>query len=102
MRSGFRPGAIFRKISAPTHGVRDDSNDEKAVGESGASVAEWMSSHGFAILKVTLGVLLVWVGFQQVCPGLCDVEVLAGKTLHVLALGLIPIKACAWVLAMLE
>ena len=63
---------------------------------------DWVASHGFAMLKVSLGVLLVWLGFQQVCPGLCDVEVLAGKTLHVLALGLIPIKLCGWVLAMVE
>jgi len=64
--------------------------------------AEWMASHGFALMKVTLGVALVWLGFQQVCPGLCDVEVLAGRTLHVLAVGLIPIRVCAWVLAMVE
>ncbi len=64
--------------------------------------AEWMASHGFVMLKVSLGVALVWLGFQQVCPGLCDAEVLAGRTLHVLAVGLIPIRVCAWVLAMVE
>jgi uncharacterized membrane protein YkgB len=64
--------------------------------------AEWASTHGVAILRVTLGLIFVWFGVLKFCPGLCDVEVLAGKTIHVLTLGLLPLKIGIWLLGFVE
>jgi uncharacterized membrane protein YkgB len=63
---------------------------------------EWSSVHGVQMLRVTLGFVFVWFGVLKFCPGLCDVEVLAGKTVQLLTLGLIPIKICVAMLGVLE
>ncbi len=64
--------------------------------------AEWASTHGVAILRVSLGLIFVWFGVLKLCPGLCDVEVLAARTMQALTFGLIPVKICIRMLAVAE
>jgi len=63
---------------------------------------QWASTHGVAILRVSLGVIFVWFGVLKFCPGLCDVEVLAAKTMQVMMFGLVPAKVCIRILAIAE
>jgi uncharacterized membrane protein YkgB len=63
---------------------------------------EWASTHGVDILRVALGIVFVWFGVLKFCPGLCDVEVLAAKTMQVLTLGLVPVRICVWTLGAAE
>lgn len=67
-----------------------------------AACAKWASSHGVAVLRIVLGIIFVWFGVLKFCPGLCDVEDLAGRTMQVLTLGLIPVKICIRLLAIVE
>jgi uncharacterized membrane protein YkgB len=62
----------------------------------------WASERGVAMLRVTLGVVFVWFGVLKLCPGLCDVETLAARTMQLLTLGLIPARICLRILAMAE
>ena len=64
--------------------------------------AEWASTHGVAILRISLGIIFVWFGVLKLCPGLCDVEVLAGRTMQTLTWGLVPVKICIRMLALAE
>jgi len=63
---------------------------------------KWASTNGVTILRVTLGLIFVWFGVLKFCPGLCDVEVLAAKTMQALTLGLIPARVCICMLGVLE
>jgi uncharacterized membrane protein YkgB len=63
---------------------------------------EWASMHGVEILRVSLGLIFVWFGVLKFCPGLCDVEVLAAKTMQALTFALLPAKICIRLLAIAE
>jgi len=63
---------------------------------------EWASTNGVNILRVAVGIVFVWFGVLKFCPGLCDVEMLAAKTMQVLTLGLVPVRVCIWALGAVE
>ena len=62
----------------------------------------WSSRRGVDLLRIALGLIFIWFGVLKFCPGLCDVEVLAAKTMQLLTFGFIPAKVCLTLLAVGE
>lgn len=62
----------------------------------------WMARNGVAVTRIALGIVFVWFGLLKFCPGLCDVEVIAQKTLGLMTFHLLSPAACIQVLAVAE
>jgi uncharacterized membrane protein YkgB len=72
------------------------------VEETERAFGDWASAHGVEILRISLGIVFVWFGVLKFCPGLCDVELLAVKTMRALTFSLVPARICLAMLAAVE
>jgi len=61
-----------------------------------------MAANTVTITRVALGIIFLWFGLLKFCPGLCDVELLAQKTIILLTFGVISPSACVRLLALWE
>jgi uncharacterized membrane protein YkgB len=50
-------------------------------------IGTWLTAHSGSVMRWSLGMIFLWFGLMKLCPGLCDVEVLAQKTISVLTFG---------------
>jgi len=65
-------------------------------------LARWMARHGIRLLRVSLGVVFAWFGALKFFPGLSPAQDLAGSTIEVMSLGLVPAAVAVPVLAAWE
>lgn len=63
---------------------------------------EWLNRHTSGFLRRALGVIFLWFGLLKFCPGLCDVELLAQRTLTLLTLHLVTPQTCTRLLGVWE
>ena len=61
-----------------------------------------MADHGLTALRMTLGIVFLWFGALKFVPGLSPAEDLAGRTIEVLTIGLIPMNVALFILAVWE
>jgi uncharacterized membrane protein YphA (DoxX/SURF4 family) len=73
---------------------RLDPLDERA--------ARWMARHGIRLLRLSLGGVFAWFGALKFFPGLSPAQDLAGSTIELLSLGLVPAAVAVPVLAAWE
>lgn len=45
----------------------------------------WIDVHLYGLLRRALGLIFLWFGLLKFCPGLCEVELIAQRTLMVLS-----------------
>jgi len=62
----------------------------------------WMATHTQALTRAALGIVFLWFGLLKFCPGLCDVELMAQKTMTLLTFNTIPPTTCLHILAVWE
>ncbi len=65
-------------------------------------VAEWLAQHSVGLLRVSLGLVFLGFGVLKFVPGLSPAEPLAGRTLDILTLGLVPERIGLVMIAGLE
>jgi uncharacterized membrane protein YphA (DoxX/SURF4 family) len=53
-------------------------------------ITAWMADNGLMLMRLALGVVFLWFGLLKLIPGLSPAESLAGATIEVLTLGLVP------------
>ncbi len=53
-------------------------------------LTRWMARHGITLLRISVGVVFFWFGFLKLFPGVSPAEDLAGRTILLMSLGLIP------------
>jgi uncharacterized membrane protein YphA (DoxX/SURF4 family) len=52
-------------------------------------VTEWLTSHGLAVLRTSVGIVFFWFGVLKFFPNLSPAEDLAARTISALSFGLI-------------
>jgi uncharacterized membrane protein YphA (DoxX/SURF4 family) len=52
-------------------------------------VLDWMSVHGIVLLRVSIGIIFFWFGFQKYFPGISSAEDIATRTIDVLSFGIV-------------
>jgi uncharacterized membrane protein YkgB len=62
----------------------------------------WTAQNAVGLTRIALGAVFLWFGLLKFCPGLCDVEVLAQRTLGLLTFHLLSPVTCMWVLGSVE
>lgn len=65
-------------------------------------IAHWTAAHTTTLTRAALGLIFLWFGLLKFCPGLCDVELMAQKTLVFMTFGLFSPAACIRFLAIWE
>jgi uncharacterized membrane protein YkgB len=65
-------------------------------------IAGWTAAHTTTLTRAALGLIFLWFGLLKFCPGLCDVELMAQKTLVFMTFGLFSPAACIRFLAIWE
>jgi putative oxidoreductase len=55
-----------------------------------ARTADWLARHSIDALRISLGLVFLGFGVLKFVPGLSPAETLAGRTLDILTLGLVP------------
>ena len=65
-------------------------------------ITEWMAEHGLTLLRLALGVVVVWFGVLKFFPDASPAEALAGKTIETLTFGAIPRGTALMILAVWE
>jgi uncharacterized membrane protein YkgB len=53
-------------------------------------ITDWMSRHGYWLVRISIGIVFFWFGFLKFFPGLSPAQGLAIKTISWLSFGLIP------------
>ena len=72
------------------------------LGEIDVRITRWMARYGVPILRVSLGIVFLWFGFLKFFPGLSPAQELAGRTVTLLTLGMVPPSVAVPVLAAWE
>jgi uncharacterized membrane protein YphA (DoxX/SURF4 family) len=65
-------------------------------------ITGWLARHGVTLLRIGLGVVFLWFGALKLVPGASPAEDLAGRTIEVLTLGLVPPATSLPILAVWE
>lgn len=53
------------------------------------SIINWMAAHGVKLLRISIGIIFFWFGFQKFFPGISSAEDIATRTIDVLSFGLV-------------
>jgi uncharacterized membrane protein YkgB len=67
-----------------------------------ARAADWLARHSVTLLRMSLGIVFLGFGILKFVPGLSPAEPLAGRTLDILTLGLLPERVGLTMVASLE
>ncbi len=49
----------------------------------------WMAKNGFALLRISIGIVFFWYGIQKFFPGVSSAEELATRTIEMMTFGLV-------------
>lgn len=52
-------------------------------------ITNWMASRGIILLRISIGIIFFWFGFQKFFPGISTAEDIATRTIDVLSFGLV-------------
>ncbi len=52
-------------------------------------VINWMAIHGIVLLRISIGIIFFWFGFQKFFPGISVAEDIATQTIDVLSFGIV-------------
>jgi uncharacterized membrane protein YphA (DoxX/SURF4 family) len=53
------------------------------------TVIDWMAVNGIYLLRISIGIIFFWFGFQKFFPGISSAEDLATRTIDVLSFGIV-------------
>jgi uncharacterized membrane protein YphA (DoxX/SURF4 family) len=67
-----------------------------------AQMTRWMARNGVQLLRIALGVVFLWFGALKLFPGLSPAQELAGRTITILTLGIVPPNVSIPILAVWE
>ena len=67
-----------------------DIKDSPTLDRLDRRITGFMADHGLVLMRIALGIVLLWFGALKLIPGLSPAESLAGRTLEVLTLGAVP------------
>jgi len=65
-------------------------------------LGRWMQEHTTGFTRRALGLIFLWFGMLKFCPGLCDVELLAARTMTLLTFHIFTPQSCIRLLALWE
>ena len=52
-------------------------------------IIDWMAVNGIYLLRISVGIIFFWFGFQKFFPGISSAEDIATRTIDVLSLGIV-------------
>ena len=52
-------------------------------------IINWMAINGIYLLRISIGIIFFWFGFQKFFPGIISAEDIATRTIDVLTLGIV-------------
>ena len=67
-----------------------------------AQMTRWMARNGVQLLRIALGVVFLWFGALKLFPSLSPAQELAGRTITILTLGIVPPNVSIPILAVWE
>ena len=79
-----------------------DITDSPSLDRIDRRITRTMADHGLLLLRLALGMVFLWFGALKLIPGLSAAEDLAGRTLEVLSLGVIPAATAVPILGVWE
>ncbi len=54
-----------------------------------SNVLDWMALHGIVLLRISIGIIFFWFGFQKFFPGISSAEDIATRTIDVMSFGIV-------------
>ncbi|MFP4288818.1 MAG: DoxX family protein [Bacteroidales bacterium] len=52
-------------------------------------ILNWMAKNGITLLRISIGIIFLWFGFQKFFPGISSAEDIATRTIDVISLGVV-------------
>jgi uncharacterized membrane protein YkgB len=52
-------------------------------------IIDWMAVYGITLLRISIGIIFFWFGFQKFFPGISSAEDIATRTIDVMTFGLL-------------
>jgi uncharacterized membrane protein YphA (DoxX/SURF4 family) len=52
-------------------------------------IIDWMAVNGIYLLRISIGIIFFWFGFQKFFPGISSAEDIATRTIDVLSFGIV-------------
>jgi uncharacterized membrane protein YkgB len=53
------------------------------------AIIDWMAINGIKLLRISIGIIFFWFGFQKFFPGISSAEDIATRTIDVLSFGIV-------------
>lgn len=79
-----------------------DITDSPSLDRIDRDITRAMADHGLLLMRIALGIVFLWFGALKLVPGLSPAESLAGRTVEVLTLNLVPAATAVPVLGVWE
>jgi uncharacterized membrane protein YkgB len=65
-------------------------------------IIDWMSVYGIVLLRISIGIVFFWFGFQKFFPGISSAEDIATRTIDVVSFGIVKAPYSMPILAIWE
>lgn len=62
---------------------------QKRIAKLENTILNWMAINGIILLRISIGIIFLWFGFQKFFPGISSAEDIATRTIDVISLGLV-------------
>ena len=66
------------------------------------AITRWMARNGILLLRISIGIIFVWFGALKIFPGVSPAEELAGSSIEIMSLGIVPASVGLPILAVWE
>ena len=90
----------MRRLTETSH--MPDIKDSPAFDRLDRRVTGWMADNGLLLMRLALGLVLLWFGVLKLFPGGSPAESLAGRTLEALTFGALPSATAVPLLGLFE
>jgi uncharacterized membrane protein YphA (DoxX/SURF4 family) len=61
----------------------------KNIASVESSIYDWMARNGVLLLRLSIGIIFFWFGFQKFFPGISSAEDIATRTIEVVTFGIV-------------
>jgi uncharacterized membrane protein YkgB len=61
----------------------------KKLQQTEVRILDWMAVNGIKLLRISIGIIFFWFGFQKYFPGISSAEDLATRTIDVMSFGMV-------------
>lgn len=69
--------------------MANQSTNKQALRKADKALFAWIARNGILLMRISLGIVFFWFGFQKFFPGISSAEDIATKTIETMTFGIV-------------